>query len=74
MSRMRALAFVAIFLAVPPRLESAQRADFTIGDLTDFFGNEIAQIRAPFGGTVLYVVATPPIRAGEPVAMIGAPR
>ena len=42
--------------------------------VTDFFGNELAVVRAPFAGEVLYVVGTPPIREGEPVGMIGAPR
>ena len=45
-----------------------------IGRLTDFFGNTIAEVRAPFAGEVLYVVATPAMSRGEPVAMIGAPR
>ena len=44
-----------------------------IGVLTDFFGNTIAEVRAPFAGEVLYVVATPAMKTGEPVAMIGAP-
>ncbi len=44
-----------------------------IGVLTDFFGNEIAEVRAPFAGEVLYVVATPAMTRGEPVAMIAAP-
>jgi predicted deacylase len=43
-----------------------------IATITDFFGKEIAQVRAPFAGEVLYVVATPPISEGEPVGMIGA--
>ena len=42
--------------------------------VTDFFGREIARVEAPFAGEVLYVVATPPISDGEPVAMIGVPR
>lgn len=44
-----------------------------IGVLTDFFGNVMAEVRAPFAGEVLYVVGTPAMRSGEPVAMIGAP-
>jgi predicted deacylase len=43
-----------------------------LGVVTDFFGNEIAKIRAPFAGEVLYVVGTPAMSKGEPVAMIGA--
>jgi hypothetical protein len=42
--------------------------------VTDFFGAEIARVTAPFAGEVLYVVATPPISEGEPVAMIATPR
>ena len=45
-----------------------------IGRVTDFFGNTIAEVRAPFAGEVLYVVATPAMSRGEPVAMIGATR
>lgn len=41
-----------------------------IGRLTDFFGDEIAVIRAPFDGEVMYVVGTPAMSKGEPVAMI----
>jgi predicted deacylase len=45
-----------------------------IGRVTDFFGATLAEVRAPFAGEVLYVVATPAMSRGEPVAMIGAPR
>ena len=43
-----------------------------IATVTGFFGKEVAEVRAPFAGVVLYVVATPPISKNEPVAMIGA--
>jgi len=42
--------------------------------ITDFFGAPLTEIRAPFDGVVLYVVATPPIVKGQPVAFVGAPR
>jgi predicted deacylase len=42
-----------------------------LGVLTDFFGKTIQEIRAPFAGVVLYVVATPPVREGEPLGMVG---
>ncbi|MBI3669822.1 MAG: succinylglutamate desuccinylase/aspartoacylase family protein [Acidobacteria bacterium] len=42
-----------------------------LGVLTDFFGNTVQEIRAPFSGIVLYVVATPPVSQGEPLGMIG---
>jgi predicted deacylase len=41
-----------------------------LGVLVDFFGNEITTIRAPFSGVVNYVISTPPVSKGEPVAMI----
>lgn len=45
-----------------------------IGYVTDFFGAKLEEIRAPFGGVVMYVVGTPAMSAGEPVAMIGRPQ
>ncbi|MCI0404326.1 MAG: M14 family metallopeptidase [Acidobacteria bacterium] len=41
-----------------------------LGTLTDFFGNKLADIRAPFAGMVNYVIATPPVSKGEPLAMV----
>jgi len=43
-----------------------------IGRVTDFFGKALQEIRAPFAGEVLYVVGTPAMNEGEPVAFIGA--
>lgn len=43
-----------------------------IGRITDFHGKTLEEVRAPFDGEILYVVATPPVSKGEPVAMIGA--
>jgi len=59
-----------------PRVErghSVQKGAL-IGVLTDFFGATQAEIRAPFGGIVLYVVGTPAMSQGEPMGMIGEPR
>ncbi|HTS31679.1 MAG TPA: M14 family metallopeptidase [Bryobacteraceae bacterium] len=42
--------------------------------ITDFFGNRIAEVVSPLDGLVLYVVATPPITKGQPVACVGVPR
>ncbi len=42
-----------------------------LGVLTDFFGNQVQEVRAPFDGEVLYVVATPPVSQGEPLGMVG---
>ena len=42
-----------------------------LGVVTDYFGQRLAEVRAPFAGVVLYIVHTPPINTGEPLAMIG---
>jgi predicted deacylase len=42
-----------------------------VARITDFHGRTLEEIKAPFAGQVLYVVATPPITKGEPVAFIG---
>jgi len=42
-----------------------------VGRVTDFFGKTLQEIRAPFGGEVLYVVGTPAMNEGEPVGFIG---
>ena len=42
-----------------------------VGRVHDASGKAVAEVRAPFAGEVLYVVATPPVTKGEPVAMIG---
>lgn len=42
-----------------------------LAHITDFFGKKIADVRAPFAGVVLYVVATPPITQGQPVGCVG---
>ena len=41
-----------------------------IGVLVDFFGDPIEDIRAPFAGVVNYVLGTPPVSEGEPLAMV----
>ena len=42
-----------------------------IGIISDFHGRRVEDVRAPFAGEVLYVVRTPPVSRGEPIAMIG---
>lgn len=41
-----------------------------LGTLIDLFGEPITVVRAPFAGVVNYVIATPPVSKGEPVAMV----
>ncbi len=43
-----------------------------IGRVTDFQGRVLEEVRAPFGGEVLYVVGTPPVSKGEPLAFVAA--
>jgi predicted deacylase len=42
-----------------------------LAHITDFFGKKIADVKAPFAGVVLYIVATPPITEGQPVGCVG---
>jgi hypothetical protein len=42
-----------------------------VGRVHDAFGKVLAEVRAPFAGEILYVVATPPVTKGEPVGFIG---
>ncbi len=43
-----------------------------IGRITDFHGRVLEEIRSPYAGEILYVIGTPPISKGEPVAFVGA--
>jgi predicted deacylase len=43
-----------------------------LGRITDFHGTTLQEIKSPFAGIVLYVLGTPPISKGEPVAFIGS--
>jgi predicted deacylase len=55
-----------------PAVEKAQTvaAGALIGTLRDPFGATLAEVRAPFAGEMLYVVATPPASKGEPLGMV----
>lgn len=43
-----------------------------LGRITDFHGRTLEDVVAPFDGEILYVVATPPVSKGEPLAMLGS--
>jgi predicted deacylase len=43
-----------------------------IGHITDFHGHTVEDIYAPCDGEILYIVGTPPVTKGEPLAMVGA--
>jgi hypothetical protein len=57
-----------LYPAVEPGHTVAEGA--LIARITDFHGALLQEVRAPFAGEVLYVVATPPIKAGEPVGFV----
>ncbi len=59
-----------------PRVERGQfvARGTVVTTITDFFGAPLGEVRAPFDGVVLYLVTTPPINEGEPVAFIGVPK
>jgi predicted deacylase len=42
-----------------------------VGRITDPFGRLLHEVRAPFAGELLYVVGTPPVTEGEPLAFVG---
>jgi predicted deacylase len=44
-----------------------------IAVITDFFGQPIAEVHSPIAGVVLYIVTTPPMTKGQPVACVGTP-
>jgi uncharacterized protein len=46
-------------------------AGAVLGRITDFHGVLLQEVKAPFAGIVLYVLGTPPISKGEPVAFVG---
>jgi predicted deacylase len=49
-------------------------AGTVVGRITDFHGDVLQEVKAPFAGVVLYVLGTPPISKGEPVAFIAQPQ
>jgi predicted deacylase len=42
--------------------------------ITDFFGTQLAEVKSPIDGVVLYIVATPPMVKGQPVGCVGTRR
>lgn len=64
---------VAGLWAPAVRPAQAVAAGTLLGAISDYFGNRLAEVRAPFAGMVLYVVATPATAPGEPLGMVGVP-
>jgi len=59
-----------LFYPIVHRAHHVQKGEL-VGYLTDFFGNRIQDVKAPYDGIVLYVIGTPPMSKGEPMASIG---
>jgi predicted deacylase len=57
-----------------PKVQKTQMVEkgALLGVITDFFGKQVYELRAPFAGEVLYIIGTPPISAGEPLAFVAA--
>jgi predicted deacylase len=55
-----------------PAVEKTQQvaAGALLGEVRDPFGAVLEEVKAPFAGEVLYVVGTPPVTAGEPLAFV----
>lgn len=47
------------------------KANDLVGYVTDYFGNRLQEVRAPFAGVIMYYTATPPVAVGEPLFNIG---
>jgi uncharacterized protein len=62
-----------VFSASVERQDVVEKGD-PIGRITDFHGHTIEEVCAPIAGEIMYVVDTPPITKGEPVAMVSARR
>jgi predicted deacylase len=56
--------------ALVRRGETVQKGT-ALGRVTDYFGRELAVVRATMTGVVLYIVGTPAISKGEPLGMVG---
>ncbi len=42
-----------------------------VGSVTDYLGNVLEEVKAPFNGVLLYIIATPPANKGEPLFEVG---
>ena len=56
------------------RQDQMVAAGQTLARIKDYFGEVKVEVKAPFAGKVLYIVATPPMVKGQPVAFIGEVR
>jgi predicted deacylase len=59
-----------VWLPVTDKMQNVA-AGTLVGRITDPFGRLLHEVRAPFAGELLYVVGTPPVTEGEPLAFVG---
>lgn len=59
-----------LFYSLVSRNQKVKENDL-LSYVTDFFGNRVQEVRAPFAGVVLYYTATPPVSTGEPLVNLG---
>jgi predicted deacylase len=59
-----------IFYATVQKGQNVEKGA-SLGRVTDFHGRTLEDVKAPFAGEVLYVVGTPPVTKGEPLAFVG---
>jgi predicted deacylase len=62
-----------IFYATVQKGQTVEKGA-SLGRVTDFHGRTLEDVKAPLAGQVLYVVGTPPVTKGEPLAFVGAKR
>ncbi|MFC1561405.1 succinylglutamate desuccinylase/aspartoacylase family protein [candidate division KSB1 bacterium] len=60
-----------LFYPLVTRGQHVQK-DELVGYLTDFFGEVIQEVKAPYDGMIMYIIATPPMNRGEPMVSVGA--
>jgi len=60
-----------LFYPMAKKEQMVKKGD-VLGYVTDFFGKKVHELRAPFDGELLYILGTPPVSAGEPLAFVGA--
>lgn len=59
-----------LFFPLVSRGDHVQEGEL-VGYLTDYFGNTLQKVNAPYNGIILYIIATPPMSKGEPMVSVG---
>ena len=59
-----------LFYPLVSRGDHVQEGEL-VGYLTDYFGNRLQEVKSPYDGIILYILATPPMSEGEPMVSIG---